>query len=191
MKPSPIVLATNQAVLNLVLYEARQGNMNRCQALGFSHATIEEILKLTPDCIAKLILSPVPLGKFIVEESVFVRLINNSRNVASQGDIERAIRLGATSAMMLECFGISHSETAHRRRVQRIDSKRGRSKELTEEERAGIWRRWQALKATNNDLRPEACICAIMDIAEDLEIPLGNVWSEIHLLEQPEPIDEG
>jgi Protein of unknown function (DUF2857). len=182
MKPSATTLAANQAVLNLVLHEARQGNLNRCRALGVSDSAVEQLLKLSPDGVARLAYATVTWGKFVVDESVLYRLIHDTAHEASLSEIDRAIRLGATSAMMLQCFGVSHSETAWRRRVAGIDGKRGRQRELSHEERDDIWLCWQTVLSDDPQAQPEAHMIQIMDIAEKVSIPLGLVWNEIQAI---------
>lgn len=174
MRPSPVAVAVNQAFLMLVQHEINQGNINRIRSLGLSDDIIVKLQRLQPSQLSKLTYSPALWGTVVIDLPVLTRLVSEFEDAK----IDRAIMLGATSAMMLEVFGITHSETAHRRRVLGIDTKRGRKKVLSDDESAALWQCWKTAKSLHNRPLGE-CFTELMDIAESLNISLANVWQEV------------
>ncbi|MCL2872303.1 MAG: DUF2857 domain-containing protein [Betaproteobacteria bacterium] len=187
----PATIALNEAALHHLLYEIQQGNLNACKAMGLDEDVITRIINLPPTKLSRLVYSPVCWGRFAIDALIFNRLIDGLDD-NRETFINRAIRLGASSPMMMECFGLTHSETAQRRRLLQVPTRRGRLLELDDAQKKEIWLRWQTL--TMDCGKPESQLSQIekldlmMMIAEEQSIILASIWQEIQ--SYAEAVDE-
>ncbi|MDR0770538.1 MAG: DUF2857 domain-containing protein [Burkholderiales bacterium] len=180
MKPSTIAL--NEAILHHVIHQIHEGNFNACKAMGFNEDQIAKLLGMSPKELSRLAYSRVTWGN-VVLNPVFDRLLNgldDNRDLI----INRAVRLGASSTMMMDVFGLNNGETAQRRRILGIPSRKGRPTELTDNQKADIWHRWKALVAEAerpvSQLSVQEKLDLAMVIAEEQNTVLANVWQEIN-----------
>lgn len=174
--------ALNQAMLSQVLHELRQGHLQRCKALGLAEAEIERLIALSPAILARLAFASVSWVQIHVDPPVLHRLIEQAeRDEQNERLITRALRLGASSNIMYRCFGLLHSETALRRRLLKIDSRRGRPHSLTEAQEHALWQRWRQLAAETPDANPAERLDAMLQLAEEQQVPLTAVWQQINL----------
>jgi hypothetical protein len=175
-------VALNEAALHHLLNEMTQGNLNACKAMGVDEDIITRILNLSPTKLSRLVYSPAPWLNVGINRLLFNRLIDGLDD-DREAFIHRAIRLGASSRMLTECFGLTHSETAQRRRVLGMPTRKGRLTELSEIQKKDIWFRWQALVSDCG--KPELGLSQIekldlmMLIAEEQSIALASIWQEV------------
>jgi len=90
--------------------------------------------------------------------------------------INRALKLGASSTIMYQCFGLAHSETALRRRLLKIETRKGRPQNLSEAQEHALWQRWCQLRDQDG---AENQLDAMMMLAEEQQISLTIVWQQI------------
>lgn len=175
-------VALNQAALHHLLNEIHRGNYNACKAMGVNEEVICCLQHLSPAKLSRLIYSHVCWGRFEVDTTVFKRLLDGLDD-NRESIINRAVRLGASSPMMLECFGLTHSETAQRRRLLRVPTRKGRLVELSTDQKTEIWHRWQALikdsEKSVKQLTSLEKLDLMMLIAEEQNIVLVSIWQEI------------
>src|SRR5690606_2858289 len=107
----------NNAMLIQILHDLRAGNRERCKALGLSEDDLQLLPALPYNILASLAHAPVSWVHVHIDLQTFRRIIaQGERDEQLEQLINRAIRLGASSAIMFECFGLLYSETALRRR---------------------------------------------------------------------------
>jgi hypothetical protein len=99
-----------------------------------------------------------------------------------QRQINRAIRLGGSIALLNQYFGLTSNEICLRRRLLGVSVPYGRTPEPDEETDAAIWKQWQKCRVENL-ASPEA-LGAMMQVTETLlsqteGLPLTTVWKRI------------
>lgn len=173
----PIV---TQAMLAHIQHQISLGNVRRCKAIGLDEEALDALQRCPQNVLARLINTLVPWYQIMIDKPVLTRLIERaSQDVESEEIINQALKLGASSSIMLDCFGLSYQETSFRRRILGIAPPKGRRRELTDAERAVIWQRWERLRinAINDELLDR--LDSIMMIAEELRLNLTSVWNEV------------
>jgi hypothetical protein len=179
----PATTALNEAVLHHVLHQIREGNYNACKALGIDEALICKLQDAPQKVLSRLAFNHAVWSLVSVDTPVLTRLLDDGANENQDSMINRALRLGASSKMMMDFFGMSNSDTAQRRRLLKVESRKGRLAELTEAQKLDIWRRWKVLTRDNNrttdPLSMQEKLDLAMLIAEEQGIVLANVWLEI------------
>mgnify|MGYP003498543532 CR=1 FL=1 len=161
----------NQAMLTQVLHELRQGNLQRCKALGLGEDDLTLLQSLPPTTLSRLAHASVSWVEIRIDSPVLRRLIEQAdRDEQNERLINRALKLGASSTIMYQCFGLAHSETALRRRLLKIETRKGRPHHLSEA------RRWCQLREQDGS---EDQLDAMMMLAEEQQISLVMVWQQI------------
>ena len=167
----------NQAMLTQVLHELRQGNLQRCKALGLGEDDLMLLQSLPPTTLSRLAHASVSWVEIRIDSPVLRRLIEQAdRDEQNERLINRALKLGASSTIMYQCFGLAHSETAMRRRLLKIETRKGRPHHLNEAQEHALWRRWCQLREQEGS---EDQLDAMMMLAEEQQISLVVVWQQI------------
>jgi hypothetical protein len=167
----------NQAMLTQVLHELRLGNPQRCKALGLDEDDINLLQSLPPTTLSRLAHATVPWVEIKIDSAVLHRLIAQAeRDEQNERLINRALKLGASSAIMYQYFGLAHSETALRRRLLKIDIRKGRPPHLDEAQEHALWQRWCQLRVHDGEADR---LDAMMVLAEEQQISLTIVWQQI------------
>ncbi|CRM57364.1 DUF2857 domain-containing protein [Pseudomonas sp. 25 R 14] len=167
----------NQAMLAQVLHELRLGNPLRCKALGLSEDDIYLLQSLAPTTLSRLTHASVSWVDVKIDSPVLHRLIEQAeRDEQNERLINRALKLGASSAIMSQWFGLAHSETALRRRLLKIETRKGRPQQLSEAQEHALWQRWCQLRTQDSS---EDQLDAMMMLAEEQQISLTSVWQQI------------
>lgn len=176
---SAIFALLNTTMLHQVLHELRNGQKQRCQALGLTEEVMEVLQGLPPSILSRLAHASVPWVEIKVDTAVMRRLIEQAeRDERNERLINQALKLGASSAIMNRCFGLDHSETALRRRLLKIDVARGRPQGLTEEQERDVWLRWEQLRRQDGN---DEKLDTMMMLAEEQGVSLTLIWNQLHL----------
>ena len=132
---------------------------------------------LPPTTLARLAHATVPWVEVKIDSPVLHRLIEQAeRDEQNERLINRALKLGASSTIMYQCFGLAHSETALRRRLLKIETRKGRPQNLSEAQEHALWQRWCQLRAQDST---EDQLDAMMMLAEEQQVSLTIVWQQI------------
>lgn len=170
----------NLAVIAEALDDLRNGQLRRCEAMGFS-ATDLEALK-HPNLVSVLINAQVPWCSVSVNSAVLQRLLTQAQHIDHEiHTIDRMLRLGASTEMVSDLYGLSHQEVALRRQILRLPERLGRWPTLSEEQDSTLWERWHGeVKKRGIELKDDASMLVLaMDLAEELSLPLAVIWSAI------------
>ena len=178
----------NQAVVAQALHDLRNGQLRRCQAMGFSAPALEALKH--PALVSLLVNAQVAWCTVRVNSEVLERLLDQVQEVAREiASIDRLLSLGASTEMLAEFHGLSHQEVALRRQVLGLPQHKGRWPVLTEEQDAALWKRWdeevkrRAVKAHDT----QAMLELAMELAEREALPLAVLWSAIAAWTRPDP----
>lgn len=178
----------NYAVLTDALHALKDGNIRYCESLGFTFDEMNALNQLSLDELFIVSRSSAPFVAVSIRHDVFCHLLALShQEVQRQQQINRAIRLGGSIALLNRYFGLTSNEVCLRRRLLGISIPYGRTPVPDEETDAGIWRQWHKRRVENLD-SPEA-LEAMMQVTEDLSFQhaspsLTVVWNRITLCEQ-------
>ncbi len=170
----------NLAVIAEALDDLRNGQLRRCEAMGFSAADLEALKH--PNLVSVLINAQVSWCSVSVNSAVLQRLLAQADHIDKEiHTIDRMLRLGASTEMVSEFFGLAHQEIALRRQVLKMPQRLGRWPVLSEQQDTTLWERWHAeVRARGIELRDDAAMLAVgMDLAEELSLPLALVWGAI------------
>lgn len=199
----------SQALVTQVLSEASQGKLGRCSALGFSPELVQRLQALSPVELHQLFMSPFMWIKHSVDARALERVLEKiNRDEERERLINRVLRLGATSPMMTAFFGLSHTESAERRRAMGVQVKAGRMPALTDEQRYAIWERWVSLvrqyeegnsgtannggsaalgnTQTGAHLEDLNQLDLMLLIAEEQSVAVAQIWAELNKVQQAE-----
>lgn len=183
-----MIPSINYAIIANVLHALKEGNIRHCEALGF---TVDEINTLDQLSFDELVTVSRAVASFVsitVRHDVLHHLLALARQEYRQRQqINRAIRLGGSIALLNHYFGLTSNEVCLRRRLLGVSVPYGRTPEPDEETDAEIWRQWQKCRVENLE-SPDA-LMAMMQVAEVLlpkfqGLSLTMVWRRIALCEQ-------
>jgi hypothetical protein len=170
----------NQAVIAQALHDLRNGQLRRCEAMGFNPSALEALKH--PALVSVLVNAKVAWCSVKVKCDVLQRLLNQVSDVEKEIErIDRMLRLGASSEMMSEFHGLTHQEVALRRQILGLPPRKGRWPVLSEAEDTQLWERWRAgMKEQGTELKDDAAMLTLsMQLAEAQALPLAVVWSAI------------
>lgn len=200
--PIPGSYIFNQALVALVLQEASAGKLQRCKALGFTYDLILKLQSLSPTDLHKLISSPYLWIKPSVDPHALEQVLEKiERDDERERLINRALKLGATTPMMHQFFGLSHTESAERRRALGLDVKPGRLPSISDKQRHNLWQRWVTLVQQHDKCHGKSSTAAISNtlsgsdldeinqldlmlmIAEEQNILVAQIWADLSQLQ--------
>lgn len=170
----------NQAVIAQALNDLRNGQLRRCLTMGFREQDLE-LLK-HPELVSMLVNAKVAWCSVSVNRDVLHRLLRQLHDIKQEvAIVDRMLRLGASTEMVSQYFGLSHQEVAVRRDMLGLPRRKGRHPVLTEEQETTLWARWkpdiQARGIPADDSLQTLLVA--MDVSEAMELPLAVVWSTI------------
>ena len=162
-----MIPSLNYAVLTDVLNALKEGNIRYCESLGFTFDEMNALNQLSLDELFIVSRSSAPFVTVSVSHDVLHNLLALSRQeVQRQQQINRALRLGGSIALLNHYFGLTSNEVCLRRRLLGIFIPYGRTPVPDEETDAGIWRQWE--KRRVNNLDSSSALEAMMQITEEM-----------------------
>ncbi|MCG8710448.1 DUF2857 domain-containing protein [Brenneria sp. 4F2] len=183
-----MIPSLNYAVLTDALHALKDGNIRHCEALGFTFDEMNALNQLSLDELFILSRASAQFMTVSVRHDALRQLLALSRQeVQRQQQINRAIQLGGSIALLNRYFGLTSNEICVRRRLLSVAIPQGRTPIPDEQTDAEIWRQWQKRRVENLE-SPEA-LTAMMQVTEALSVPtagpsLTSVWNRISLCER-------
>ncbi|EMM6516288.1 DUF2857 domain-containing protein [Enterobacter ludwigii] len=184
-----MIPSLNYVVLTHALHALKNGDIHYCESLGFTNEEIRHLSRLTLDELFFITRASVPLLDITVRhEHLHQCLLLSRQEIRRQQQIDRAIRLGGSIALLNAYFGLTSNDTCLRRRLNNITVPHGRSPLPDEATDARIWHLWHKYHPGSTDT-PEA-IDIMMQITESVSfgktdpVSLTTVWNRIMLCEQ-------
>lgn len=167
----------NQAVIAQALHDLRHGQLRRCKAMGFGEQALEALKH--PELVSLLANASVSWCTVKVNADVLRRLLVQVRDVEHEIEtVDRMLRLGASTEMVSQFYGLTHQEIALRREMLGLPKRKGRWPVLTEAQDRAVWEHCQPrLKAQGIDHHDDmAMLNLCMDAADALQLPMAVVW---------------
>ncbi|KEZ68355.1 MULTISPECIES: DUF2857 domain-containing protein [Pseudomonas syringae group] len=181
----------NEAMVAQILHHLRNGEVRRCLDMGLD----PEILALLqqPSSQSVLLNSAVIWCRVAVDPDMVKRLLANKERTDQENRIvQRALRLGATTPMLQEFFGMSPQEVSLQRVLVGVPGRPGRFRDIPDD--APLWHRFVQLMEEYSVDHTDGV--ALLDIAmmltEEINVPpeephslptdqitLGLVWNKI------------
>ncbi|WP_448623205.1 DUF2857 domain-containing protein [Dickeya fangzhongdai] len=183
-----MIPSLNYAVLTHALAALKDGNFHYCETLGFTFDELNALNQLSLDELFIVSRASAQFMAVTVRHDVLQQILTLSRKEAQhQQQINRAIRLGGSIALLHHFFGITSNEVCTRRRLLGVTIPYGRTPIPDEITDAEIWRLWQ--KSRPENLETPDALEVMMQITEVLssrkEGPsLTVVWNRITLCEK-------
>ncbi len=171
----------NQAVIAQALHDLHNGQLRRCKAMGFGDHELDALKH--PALVSVLINASVSWCSVRVNREVLQRLMRQVENVEKEiAAVDRMLRLGASTEMVGQFYGLTNQEVALRRDVLGLPKRKGRHRVLSEAEDTDLWARWQPeIKKQGIALNDDpAMLTLTLDIAEEMGLPASVIWATIH-----------
>lgn len=168
MSKSPI----NEAILSQVLSHMRNGQLRRCIEMGLEPEILAQLQQ--PAVLSLLLNTPVSWCHVTIDTEIVKKLLTSAeRSDEELRMIERALRLGATTTMLQQFFGLSPQDVALQRLMMGVRVRRGRWREFSEDQDALLWYRWTHLmKEHQVEIKDSLAMLDIaMIVAEELNTP--------------------
>lgn len=178
----------NYAVLTNALVALKEGNFRYCETLGFTFDELNALNQLSLDELFIVSRASAQFMSITVRHDVLKQILTLSHQESQrQQQINRAIRLGGSIALLNHFFGLTSNEVCSRRRLLGVTIPYGRTPIPAETVDAEIWLSWQKKRTENLDT-PDA-LEAMMQVTESLSssekrLSLTAVWSRITLCEK-------
>ncbi|MEI7250947.1 DUF2857 domain-containing protein [Pectobacterium versatile] len=178
----------NYAVLTNALAALKEGNFRYCETLGFTFDELNALNQLSIDELFIVSRASAQFMSITVRHDALQQILTLSHQESQrQQQINRAIRLGGSIALLNHFFGLTSNEVCTRRRLLGVTIPYGRTPIPDETVDAEIWLSWQKKRTENLDT-PDA-LEAMMQITESLSsrekrLSLTAVWSRITLCEK-------
>lgn len=170
----------NLAVAFQILSDIRNGQLRSCLAMGFSEQDLKDLVE--PQCMSMLVNAPVPWFKVVVDGLIVRRLLVQAKSCEDDQLVMRALKVGASSSMIHQLFGLSAKEVALRRSILDLPNRRGRWPAVNQEQERALWDHWvNAIKSfpdAPHDSR--ALLNVAIQVTEKLpSLNLAMVWTTI------------
>jgi len=175
MSKTPI----NEAILSQVLHHMRNGQLRRCIEMGLEPEILAQLQQ--PSVLSLLLNTPVSWCNVTIDGEMVKKLLTGAqRSDEEVRMIERALRLGATTQMLQQFFGLSPQDVALQRLMIGVTARRGRWREFSEEVDIQLWHRWTHLMQEHQvELEDSLALLDIaMLVAEELNTPQDTCADE-------------
>jgi hypothetical protein len=178
----------NYAILTDALHALKEGDIRHCEALGFTFGEMNTLNQLSLDELFIISRASVQFIAVTVRHDALCQILAMTRKeVHRQQQMNRAIRLGGSIALLSQYFGLTSNETCLRRRLLGVNVPQGRPPIPDEETDAEIWQLWQ--KHCVEKIESPEALEVMMQITEELSPQskspsLTVVWNRITLCEK-------
>jgi hypothetical protein len=178
----------NYSVLTNVLAALKEGNFRYCETIGFTFDELYTLNQLSLDELFIVIRASTEFITITVHHDALQQLLTFSREEAyHQQQINRAISLKGSIALLNHFFGLTSNEVCTRRRLLGVTIPYGRTPVPDENIDAEIWLLWQ--KNRHENLDTFEALEAMMQITESLSSrekgpSLTAVWNRITLCQK-------
>ncbi|MEA9976517.1 MULTISPECIES: DUF2857 domain-containing protein [unclassified Pseudomonas] len=170
----------NLAVAFQILSDIRNGQLRSCLAMGFSEQDLKDLVE--PQCMSMLVNAPVPWFKVVVDGVIVRRLLVQAKSCEDDQLVMRALKVGASSSMIHQLFGLSAKEVALRRSILDLPNRRGRWPAVNQEQERALWDHWvNAIKRFPDAPRESRALLNVaIQVTEKLPgLNLAMVWTTI------------
>lgn len=170
----------NQAVIAQALHDLRNGQLRKAKSMGFQDEDLEALKH--PAMASILANTNISWCSVAINRDVLRRLLRQTDDLFREiGEVDRLLRLGASSDIISRFYGLTHQEVAVRRAAIGMPKRKGRHHVLTEQQDAALWEAWsEKIKKQGIPLHDDTAMLALAaDLAEAMSLPLSVIWSSI------------
>lgn len=170
----------NQAVIAQALHDLRNGQLRKAKAMGFEDIDLDALKH--PALASILANASVSWCEVTINRDVLRRLLRQMDDHAREiGEVDRLLRLGASTDMITRFYGLTHQEVAVRREAIGMPKRKGRHPVLTEAQDAAVWEAWyRTVKQRNLPLKCDAVMLAVAaELAESMDLRMSVIWAAI------------
>lgn len=178
----------NYAVITSALAALKEGNFLYCETLGFTFDELNTLNQLSLDEVFIVSRASTQFMSITVRHDILKQILTLSRQEAQhQQQINRAIRLGGSIALLNHFYGLTSNDVCTRRRLLGVTIPYGRTPIPDEAIDVEIWLLWQKNRPEN--LESSDALEAMMQVTEALSFlekkpSLTAVWNRITLCEK-------
>jgi hypothetical protein len=132
--------------------------------------------------MSMLVNAPVPWFKVVVDGLIVRRLLVQAKSCEDDQLVMRALKVGASSSMIHQLFGLSAKEVALRRSILDLPNRRGRWPAVNQEQERALWDHWvNAIKSFPNAPHDSRALLNVaIQVTEKLPgLNLAMVWTTI------------
>ncbi|MBM6612505.1 DUF2857 domain-containing protein [Citrobacter portucalensis] len=178
----------NYMVLTNALAALKEGKFRYCETLGFTFDELNVLNQLSLDELFIVSRSSAQFMSITIRHDVLQKLLALSQQESQrQQQMNRAIKLGGSIALLNHFFGLTSNEVCARRRLLGVTVPYGRKPIPDEAVDAEIWLSWQKKRTENLDTHD--ALEAMMQVTESLSFrekgpSLTAVWNHIALCEK-------
>lgn len=176
MSKTPI----NEAILSQVLHNVRNGQLRRCIEMGLEPEILAQLQQ--PSALSLLLNTPVSWCSVTIDGDMVKKILTGAqRSDEEVRMIERSLRLGATTHMLQQFFGLSPQDVALQRLMMGVTARRGRWREFSEQTDADLWYRWTHLMKEHQVDQADsiAMLDIAMLVAEEMQSPHSEDADEV------------
>lgn len=183
-----MIPSVNYAILTDALHALKEGNIRHCESLGFTFDEMNALYQLSLDELFSVSKAAAPFVSITVRHDVLQHVLAQARQQYQQHQqINRAIQLCGSIALLNHYFGLTSNDVCLRRQLLGVSVPYGRTPDPDEEMDTAIWLQWQQCRVENLE-SPDA-LMAMMQVTEVLlprseGLSLTTVWKRITLCEQ-------
>lgn len=170
----------NQAVIAQILHDLRNGQLRKVRALGLDDRDLDALKQ--PATASVLANASVSWCSVIVNRHVVRNLALQVEDVEREVvEVDRLLRLGASTELISRFYGLSHQEVGLRRALIGLAGRKGRHPVLTEQQDADLWEAWSAEVKKREIARDDetAMLAVAADLAEATDLPVAVIWGAI------------
>ncbi|HDL7101048.1 TPA: DUF2857 domain-containing protein [Yersinia enterocolitica] len=183
-----MIPSLNYVVLTNTLHALKEGDFRYCKTLGFTFDELNALNQLSLDELFTVSRASAQFMAVTVHHDVLQQILTLAHQEAQrQRQINRAIRLGGSIALLNHFFGLTSNDVCPRRRLLGVTIPYGRTPIPDETVDAEIWLSWRKNRPENLDTSD--ALEAMMQITEALSSrekgpSLTAVWNRITLCEK-------
>ncbi|MEB2416675.1 DUF2857 domain-containing protein [Citrobacter sp. R-1.5.2] len=182
-----MIPSLNYAVLTNALCALKEGNFRYCETLGFTFDELNALNQLSLDELFIISRTSIQFITVTVRHDALRQILAlSSQEVLRQQQINRAIKLGGSIALLNHYFGLTSNEVCARRRLIGVTVPYGRTPIPNEATDIEIWQLWQ--KSRPENIESFDALEVMMQVTEALGslvdgLSLTAVWNRITLCE--------
>ncbi len=173
------------AALSYVATEAGHNNPRLGKAIGLRHDQLDRIQNLSVVALMKMAeMSAGCVHVHFDAHAIDALLADVDAEVEQQQLVETFVREGASREMMAQIFGLNRRDFAKIRQCMKIETAKGRIRELDLDESEQVFETWQDLGGRHD---PET----YLGVARSAGLPLRMIWEELTKKYPADNVDDG
>lgn len=176
---SAVNLKINEAVINYVLTNIREGKIGYCRQLGFDERELAEINSLSNSELQDVCDSTLNFVDIKLNHKLFWSLLESAKKKSRDlNKIDRCLELGISGKMLSQRFGWGSSEISGRRKLLGVAEKSGRKENASEDEEHALYELWKKHQPDNLQTMYDKNqgLDILILLSEESGLSMAEVW---------------